>query len=126
MVKHKVNHMDVIQLFETRKLNCPIEKRTILDFVMSHINAVPICNTISLIFILILSFHLRLVLYMFRSMQLNTKRFNNICWRLDGFIKPKSCDADGPNCVRAGTGLQMAVQSGCPWTWAGINSGPNN
>jgi len=68
-----------------------------------------------------------------RFMQLNTKRSNNVCWRLEisyfnakVFIKPKNCDADGPNCVRAGTGLQMAVQSGCPWTWAGINSGPNN
>jgi len=74
--------MDVIQPFETPKLNCPTEKRTFLDFVLSHINAAPICNTISLIFTLI-SFHLRLVLHMFRSMQLNTKRFNNMCWRLE-------------------------------------------
>ena len=75
--------MDVIQLFETPKLHCPTQKTTTLDFVLSHINAAPIYNTISLIFTLILSFHLSLVLCMSRSMQLNTKRFNNICWRLE-------------------------------------------
>jgi len=83
VVKHEMNHTDVIQLFETPKLHCPIQKTPTPDFILSRINAAPICTTISLIFTLILSFHLRLVLYMPRSMQLNTKRFNNICWRLE-------------------------------------------
>ena len=75
--------MDVIQLFQTPKLHCPIQKTATLDFILSHINAAHICNTISLIFTLTLSFHLRLVLCMPRSIQLLTKRLNCICWRLE-------------------------------------------
>ena len=83
MAKYEMNRMDVIQLFETLKLHCPVQSTATLDFILSHINAAPLCNTISVIFTLILSFLLRLDLCKPRSVQFNTKWFNNICWRLE-------------------------------------------